>query len=204
MPFVEGFLIGIGMILFIGPVFFYLFKTSLINGRIGGLFVALGVIVGDGVYVLICNFGFATIILTYLGETYLALCGAVILLALGIRYVLKKDEQLDELILKNESSNVWFFMKGFLINFINPFVFLVWIGLTTYSNTKFTSQTDIYIFLFSILLGIFVTDLTKVMLANRLKYFLDPKKIRRIYKILGVVLIGFGLRLTYRFFVLSF
>ena len=192
------------MILFIGPVFFYLFKTSLVNGRIGGFFVALGVIVGDGIYVLICYYGFASIILSFLGETYLALCGSIILVALGIRYVLKRDEQLDELILKNESSNAWFFIKGFLINFINPFVFLVWIGLTTYSNTKYTTQTDITIFLLAILLGIFLTDLTKVLLANKLKYFLDPKKIRLIYKILGLVLIGFGLRLLYRFFVLSF
>jgi len=51
------------------------------------------------------------------------------------------------------------------------------------------------LFLAGVLIGIFATDIAKVLLAQRLRALLNPIALRRLYFMLGLVLIGFGLRM---------
>ena len=53
MEIITGILLGLSTLLFIGPVFFYLVKSTLEEGIYAGISVALGIILGDIIYVFL-------------------------------------------------------------------------------------------------------------------------------------------------------
>ncbi len=57
MPIVTGVLLGLSTLLFVGPVFFYLLKSSMENGVKSGVAVAVGIILGDIICVLLAIYG---------------------------------------------------------------------------------------------------------------------------------------------------
>ena len=62
MSILEGYVIGLGMVIFIGPVFFLLLNSSLQSGVKAGVAVALGIIVSDIICVALCYYGLSSII----------------------------------------------------------------------------------------------------------------------------------------------
>lgn len=195
MVFIEGYLIGLAMIIFIGPVFFYLLKTTLQYGFGSGLSVALGIVISDLICLIICYLGASEFIQSDKNKLWLAMTAAIILIAMGIKYLVKPNiKKSTEIQLKSYDYGK-LFVKGFLVNFINPFVFLVWIGIITFAIEKYESFTSQVIYFTAILLGIFTIDFAKVILAKRIKKFIQPHILKRVYKIIGVLLILFGVRM---------
>ena len=89
MPFVEGYLTGLALIVLIGPVLFVLLRTTLDQGRAAGFAVVAGIFVGDVIAVLLCAYGVAGAIQQRWLQVYLALGGGLLLLGLGVRYLLR-------------------------------------------------------------------------------------------------------------------
>ncbi len=58
----------------------------------------------------------------------------ILLVIMGINYLIKKDYSLTTNNDKLKTKS--FFLQGFLINFVNPFVFMVWIGVLDYSENS--------------------------------------------------------------------
>lgn len=195
MVFFEGFLIGLAMVVFIGPVFFTLLKSALNYGFWAGMMVALGIFFSDVVCVGLCSFGAIPFFENTENQFYLALGGSVILFGLGLKYLFKPNVNVDEQVKLHAGHYTAYFTKGFLVNFVNPFVFLVWISVIGLAQGKYGNSDDLWIFLAAALLAILVTDSLKVVFADRIKKFIQPKFLLRAYQVIGVVLIGFGVRL---------
>jgi threonine/homoserine/homoserine lactone efflux protein len=87
------------------------------------------------------------------------------------------------------------FVKGFLVNFVNPFVFFVWIGVVTYEKGLEASGCNALYYFFGVLLGILSTDLLKVFTARQIKNLLSPLVLHNLYRGSGIILIGFGIRM---------
>jgi threonine/homoserine/homoserine lactone efflux protein len=197
MSFLQGYLAGLAMIVFVGPVFFYLLKTSLEFGKSNGMLVVFGIIVSDIVAALLCYLGFGAYLNASDSQIWLSLTGGLILLFMGIRYLVVKTINQDSKKRINGAGRFMFFANGFLVNFVNPFVFGVWIGVAAYASEVFTAELSQIIFLVGALAGILTTDTAKVLLADYLKRFLHPQRMLIIYRIAGIVLILFSLRLLY-------
>ena len=193
-PFLKGFILGLGTIALIGPVFFTLIKNAVQYGRNAGIWTALGIIVSDIIVFLICFYGTSSILEQIKSEPTVKFAGAAILLAMGLKFIIKPvlfDTQTAE---TSKKDYIGYFTQGFLVNGVNPFVFIVWIGFIAIGRTNY-QDTDLYVFLISILLGIFAIDLLKSILADKIKPFLNPKSLKFSYKIIGLILIGFSIRL---------
>lgn len=198
MPvFIDGFLVGLALVILIGPVFFTLLKTSLQHGVVAGSLVALGIFVSDILAVLLCVYGASAFLKSDESRFYLALVGGVVLITLGFRYFLKKKKAEEETIQLNAKHYVGFFSKGFLVNFVNPFVFAVWIGIIKVAGDKHGFDKDLALYLAGTLLAIFSSDIAKVFLAAKIKNILKPELLFVLYKIIGVLLVLLGLRLFY-------
>lgn len=196
MAFLEGFVVGLGMILFIGPVFFYLLKSSLQFGYKAGLAAAFGIFISDVVCILICFYGAISIFKSPDYQFGLAVIGGIILCLLGIKYMLKPSVSFEQTAVKLKAYNLTsFFMKGFLVNLINPFVFLVWIGIIGYGQNEYGVNINLFSFLGAATLGILITDSLKVIMAQKIKPFIKPKILSWTYKVIGILLIGFGIRM---------
>ena len=201
MAFLEGFLIGLGMIVFIGPVFFTLIKSALNYGFWAGMMVAMGIFISDVLCVGLCAFGAIPFFKNPLNQHWLAIAGSVILFGIGLKYLIKPDVNVDKELKLKAGHYTAYFAKGFLVNFVNPFVFLVWISVIGLAQLKYGEDADLWVFLGAALLAIILTDTTKVIFAHRIKNLIKPKFLLKAYQVIGVVMLGFGFRLLYFAFI---
>lgn len=203
--FLHGFLIGLGFIIFLGPVFFYLLKNALDKGFWVGFFIALGIVIGDLICIVICSFGAIPFFKNPNNQFWIGIIGSIILLGLGIKFLLKpttKTKSANSPIPKKISKSNYFafFIQGFLINFVNPFVFVIWIGIIGYAEAEYGNKNEMLTFFTAALLGIFSTDILKAYFAHKIKKFLTERVMRKISIIFGIILIGFGIRVIFYVF----
>ena len=194
MAILTGILLGLSTLLFIGPVLFYLLKSSMESGTKAGVAVALGIIVGDIICVILALFGAKELFNQAEFKFWLAILGGAILFSIGLKYVLKPDINTNvKGRIKNKSMGIYF-VNGFLINFVNPFVFAVWLGFTTYNQSLYTEKETI-ISLIVTLAVIFGTDLLKALYADKIQLLIKPEKLTKVFRVFGVIMILFSLRL---------
>lgn len=195
MPLLEGYATGLALIVLIGPVLFVLLKSTLELGRIHGFAVASGIFVSDIIAVLLCSFGVARYFASPHVQTWIAIAGGVLLLGFGLWYTLVPTVADPETIRLDVASLFGCFVKGFLVNFLNPFVFMVWIGIIGVATARHGYDLDLAWFLTGTVLGILTLDSLKVIFAHRIRPFLKPKILKSVFRVSGVLLIGFGIRL---------
>ena len=197
MAVLEGFGIGLAMVVFIGPVFFTLLKSALNYGFAAGMMVALGIFVSDVVCVGLCAFGAIPFFKNETNQFYLAVAGSLILFGLGLKYLLKPNVNVDSDVKLDFGRYTAYFTKGFMVNFVNPFVFLVWVSIIGLAQGKYGSGTDLWLFLSASLFGILTTDTLKVVFAGKIKKLIQPQILKKAYQVIGLILIGFGFRLVW-------
>ena len=83
MSILEGYVIGLGMVIFIGPVFFLLLNSSLQSGVKAGVAVALGIIVSDIICVALCYYGLSSVITIEKNQFWIGVVGSIIILNFG-------------------------------------------------------------------------------------------------------------------------
>lgn len=194
MPLLEGYLIGLSLILLIGPVLFVLLYTSLEGGRAQGLSVAFGIFISDVIAVLLCALGFEAWLKDPVVEPWLALGGGLLLLSFGAQALLKPQIKPPERGAARKLSLLSAFSRGFLVNFVNPFVFMVWIGILALGSARH-SGWGLAAFMSGCLLGILTLDILKVLLAERIQRHLSAARLKWIIRGSALLLLAFGLRL---------
>ena len=194
MAFAQGFAYGSATVLLIGPVLFTLLKASLAHGFRGGFAVALGIIVGDVIAVIICMSGWLTRFQDVLNQRIIAVAAGMILLLLGLKYVFRPNLDTSENIKIGTKSILGVFSAGFLVNFVNPFVFTVWIGLTIHTSESYASTRSQWLFMLGALVAIFMGDVLKAAFAPKLKAFLNERSLIKLYRVIGLFFIGFSIR----------
>ena len=192
MPILTGIFLGLTTLLFIGPVFFYLLKSSLESGFKAGIAVALGIIIGDIICVLLAIYGFGSFFESAENQKWFAGIGGVILLFFGLKNILKPSIS-DTKTKKNSKKSMFIYgLNGFLINFINPFVFAVWFGFYTINKAKY-NENEVIFSLVITLLFIFITDVIKAYFAQKLTLVLKKNRIEKLFRIVGIIIIGFAI-----------
>ena len=94
------------------------------------------------------------------------------------------------------------FVKGFFLNFINIGVLAFWLGtVLVVGPTLNMNEKSIFIYFSVIILGYFVTDLGKIFLAKQLKDKLTSNVVFRIKRVMGIILIIFGVFLMLKGFI---
>jgi threonine/homoserine/homoserine lactone efflux protein len=196
----EGISMGLLLSAMIGPVFFTLIQSSLINGFRYAAMVALGIVFSDTLYVLLTYFGVKFLANTAAFEQVLGYVGGAILIGFGISYLIKKqaaasDDTLPEV---PKAKKRGAFLKGFSINGVNPFVLLFWISIASLVHLKVSfGSLDVFLYYTGILLTVFSIDLVKAYIAKRLSQFVTPGFLFWLNKGVGLAMIGFGLRLIW-------
>lgn len=200
MPFINGFLVGFAMIVFVGPVLFTILQISLEKGVISGLVVALGVFISDVICVIICYYGANLFIKESTNDLLISILGIVILISIGLKYFLKPNLSFKVGSEISTLSLIGSFTKGFLVNLVNPFVFAVWITVMEMAKKQYQS-IDLWIYLLAATFAVLVTDSLKVVFAQQLRPILNPKLLKKVYKVIGILLMLFGCRLIYHTFI---
>jgi len=195
----KGIVSGLTLALLIGPVFFTLIQTSIERGFADGVWVAFGISLCDAVYITLAYLGLSQFLSYGTAPTYMAYFGGLILFGFGAYYLFVKSRRIVHYQTVNFQSShpIRLMVKGFIINGISPMVVLFWLGLVSIASGDFgyTTPSSVFTFFGSIVATVFVTDLLKAKLADKLRQVLTPRLIRIMNIVLGLVMMVFGGRL---------
>jgi threonine/homoserine/homoserine lactone efflux protein len=198
---INGIISGIVLALLIGPVFFTIIQTSIERGFVSGILVALGVALSDALYITLSYQGLSKLFHEPSFQVYLGYVGGSILLCFGVYYLFVKSRRMTGLHIEHvkESSPYRLMAKGFIINGLSPMVLIFWIGTVGIATGElgYTTTGKAFMFFGSIVVTVFVTDILKAKLADKLRSLLTARFIRILNIVLGLVLAGFGGRLIF-------
>ena len=196
---VSGIGLGLALSFLTGPVFFALIKTSIEKGFLAGVALASGVIVSDAIYVAITLFGSSLIDFEAKYRMTIGIIGSAFLLIIGLYYLFKKVKFNYQPNIQPRIKHIGYFLKGFLMCMLNPFILLYWISVTSgvYSLKGNLSKEEIIIFFGTILLTLFGMDILKAFYANKLRTRIKSKYILRLNRVAGILIILFALKLIY-------
>ncbi|MCK6617647.1 MAG: LysE family translocator [Cyclobacteriaceae bacterium] len=196
---IKGVVSGIILAFLIGPVFFTILQTSVERGFGSGLMVAAGVALSDTVYIAIAYLGISQVFHDARTQVYLAYGGGLVLFCLGLYYLLIKSRKLSGFQVEQvrEQNPFRLLAKGFFINGLSPMVLVFWLGTVSLATSElgYTTPAKALTFFGAIIGTVFLTDVLKAKLADKLRRILTPRFIRLLNIVLGIVLVIFGGRL---------
>ena len=196
---IKGVTFGLILSVAIGPVFFALVKTSLQKGFKAGVFVAMGVSISDLCFIILAYLGVSQFFDNPMIKEQMAFVGGMVIITFGIVTIINKPKTYTNGTQQiPKSSYAKQMLKGFLVNAVNPTVLLFWLGVMSLASVDHDfTPSKIVLFFTSILLTILTLDITKVYLANKLRDWVTPKIMRRMFLFVGFALIAFGVNLMF-------
>ncbi|RMF28450.1 MAG: hypothetical protein D6765_06000 [Bacteroidetes bacterium] len=202
----QGALLGLGLSLLMGPILFTLVQTSLEQGFRAGMMVGVGIWVSDVLFIGVVLMGVSYLlrVVEWQGfEPLLGTAGGVLLAAVGAVMLMKERKKGAQAYRFTSRSSSYFslWLKGFLINSLNPFTFFFWAGVATTLAIKHPGGARVVLpFYAGVFSVIVLTDAMKVGLAKLIRRWLHPRVIFWSRVLTGLVLLGFGIFLLARVF----
>ncbi len=210
----NGILSGIILSFLIGPVFFLLLETSIKKGVKNAIFIDIGVIISDILYLLLAYF-FAQKVNEILSDnSYVKYIAAAVFVTMGVVSIISRDKpkkkkpiDIDEVLNEEpvvksrfrKRTAIGLILKGIGLNAINPGVLIYWIAACTAATEKLHITESQMIYYFgATLLTMFGIDLLKIYFARKLKTKMTPKMISNISVVIGIFFIVFGIMFVFR------
>lgn len=194
----QGIVLGITLAFIIGPSFFALLQTSIKHGFKIGFSLATGIFLSDLFCIILIFIGLANIITEADNRFYITIVGGIVLVIIGFASVIMRKKHVQD----NNNQNIEikppktyiYIVKGFLLNMLNPSVYIYWISIVAISSSQYSDARDLnLVFLSSILFAVYMTDTAKAYLANKLKKILNDQTIIMINLFAGILLMIIGL-----------
>jgi threonine/homoserine/homoserine lactone efflux protein len=202
----NGVISGLVLAVLVGPVFFTLLQTSIERGFVSGVYVATGIAVSDSLYIALSYLGLSGLFNSEGFQIYLSYVGGFIIFCFGAYYLFIKSRKpinFNKTEHVQERSPLRLMAKGFVINGFNPMVLLFWIGTISIATGElgYTTNSKALTFLGSIIVTVFITDVIKAKLADKLRLILTPGIVKAMNIILGIVMLSLGIKLLlWKFF----
>ncbi|MEP7197600.1 MAG: LysE family transporter [Saprospiraceae bacterium] len=199
--FLKGCLLGISIGLLIGPLFFALIHSAMQLGIKKAIVLALGTWISDFSLLLVSYFLMSKMVLpkntSELQPIVIIICSAFFILA-GLFTFLNKTSQNADQEVSVKFLDLWhLFLKGFLINTLNPAAIFIWIGLATMIRNLNTGFEEIATVLFylGVVSMIISLDVAKIYLGKFISGKLKLGVIEKIKWVSGSAFIISGLLL---------
>lgn len=222
----NGVLFGISLSFMVGPLLFGLVETSIERGFRAGVAVASGMWTSDVAYVAVIIYGldaFAGLTALPHFRVYASILGGSMLCLFGLFGLLggrkavarenstvarSTDKLLDALDGSEQPGDppnwtawglVGFWLRGLLMNTLNPGTIFFWLGIATALVVPSQwSAAQTATFFGGMLATTVVTDVLKVYAAKRLRHFLTPAHVLQVRRGIGLLLMAFGAFLMVR------
>lgn len=201
MPFLNGLAFGLVLILSLGPAFFLLVQTSIEKGFKNASFIAFGISLSDILFVVLIMKGVTSLLEDPAIKFWAGIVGVILLILFGLFSFFKKPQLGVTTKKKSAEGYLGNLLKGFVFNFFNPSTVVFWLSIVSIVQINFAySGNQKAMFFGGILFAIISTDLTKSYLAQKLKRFLTLRAVSILNKIVGLILISFGVVLLTQLF----
>jgi threonine/homoserine/homoserine lactone efflux protein len=188
-----------------GPAFITLVQTSLHRGfRTAAWFVS-GVILNDAMIISLYILTSVQVVMrSELEVTLFSIGAGVILVLFGVFTFRRKvedkesliEKRTNEILEKKDDRPSWLLMlgKGFVINLLNPFVWIFWFSAVAVVAGSMGGNKVSTIVFFALLLGTtFTLELLKAWGAAKLKVFFNPQRTTIMNRCAGILLVVCGI-----------
>ncbi|MEB2817127.1 LysE family transporter [Campylobacter upsaliensis] len=191
----DGILLGIGVAVPFGPVNLLTLSYALVSFR-SAFFVGFGALMGDVFYLTLLNFG----LLHFLNQTFflkiLAIFGFCFFTYIAFLTFRKKPENLEIQKSKIDKSYAKSFLKGLLLNLLNPYVIGFWLSFASLSASN---QYPIALTL-GLVSFIFIWILALPFFVGKFSHLFKAKVIYYINVFSALIIEYFALNLLYKTF----
>ena len=208
---INGIIFGFLLSFLLGPAFFVLIETSIKKGFKSAVFLDIGILLSDAIYLLASLF-VAEKINSWLNEnSYIKYIAGSIFILLGLISIYRnysnlktENNQSNNLsgVETNTDSIVYPFqliIKGLGLNAINPGVLVFWIAACTYATNELNFEGIQLMYYFgTTLITMFSIDLLKIYFSSKLKTTLTNKTISILGISIGCLLIFFGFAVYFK------
>ena len=193
---------GLALAIMMGPIFVTLTQIALEKGFRAGIVACSGEWVSDFIIIGLGYFfiqRLSNVIADATFTYWMGLLGGFILITFGAGALFKKVDIVFNTNSHTANDYFSFWTKGFLVNTVNPFTFIFWIGvISTYVIQTKISGLKAFVFFSSIMFVIIVADTLKMYLAKTIRTKLKQKHFTLMSRIAGIGLIIFGIALLLR------
>ena len=202
--------VGIGfflsLIVNMGPAFITLVQTSLHRGFKSAAWFISGVILNDAMIISLYILTSVQVVMrSELEVTLFSIGAGIILVLFGIFTFRRKvdenkesliEKRTNEIIEKKDDKSSWLLMlgKGFVINLLNPFVWIFWFSAVAVVAGSMGGNKVNTIVFFSLILGTtLMCELLKAWGAAKLKVFFNPQRTTIMNRFAGILLVVCGI-----------
>ena len=195
----------LSLIVNMGPAFITLVQTSLHRGFKSAAWFITGVILNDAMIISLYILTSVQVVMrSELEMTLFSIGAGIILVLFGIftfrRKVEEKESLIEkrtnEILEKKEDKPSWLLMlgKGFVINLLNPFVWIFWFSAVAVVAGSMGGNKVSTIVFFALILGTtLMCELLKAWGAAKLKVFFNPKRTTIMNRCAGILLVVCGI-----------
>lgn len=201
----TGIIAGFTISLSLGFVFFVLMQTSLRHGTAAGVAFSAGVFLCDILIACILYFGLSHITVQDKFLQFVSIFGGIFLIVAGLRIFFQRSVRYttSDKTSDHRSGYLRLFMKGFIVNGINPGVWIYWTGITGIAASYHYSGFENNWLIPGIsACTIFICDIMKTLLASNFREKLNTYALHLINRFAGFCLTCSGAILILR--VLNF
>lgn len=177
----------------IGPVFFMLLETSISRGWKAAIALDLGVLSADILCILIAYYGSKDLTVVIQNTPSVYIFGGFFILIYGLVMSISKPTLKMRHVNVANRNYVKTFFNGFLFNLLNIGVIVFWFFIVSTVVIQYPEKKDALIYMCIVLVTFFALDLLKITLAHRVKESFTLRRIFYFKKIVGFILIVFGL-----------
>lgn len=197
----SGIKYGLFLTILVGPLVFALIQAGVERGFRAGTMIGFGIWVSDLLFILAVYYGFSHVKAVTEWEHFelaVGIAGGVILIITGFFTLLSPTPDINKS-KKITGTYLALWIKGFIINTLNPFTVFFWVLVmtTVVADNDFTPHQS-FLFFAGILGTIMVTDSLKVILAKKLRHYLEVHHLIWVRRVTGVALVLFGMVLIGR------
>ena len=195
----------LSLIVNMGPAFITLVQTSLHRGFNSAAWFISGVILNDAMIISLYILTSVQVVMrSELEVTLFSIGAGVILVLFGVFTFRRKAEdkesliekRTNEIMEKKDDKPSWFLMlgKGFVINLLNPFVWIFWFSAVAVVAGSMGGNKVNTIVFFALILGTTLTcELLKAWGAAKLKVFFNPQRTTIMNRCAGILLVVCGI-----------
>jgi len=208
----NGIVFGIIISFMLGPAFFILLETSIKKGFKAAIFLDLGILLSDAIYLLAAFFVAEKINIWLTTNSFVKYIAGSVFITLGITFIYKNLIQIkktnvaarDVKEIEAVKTNIIIYpfqliIKGLGLNAINPGVLIFWIAASTYATKELNLGDLQLISFFGItLLTMFMVDILKIYFSSRLKKKLNNKVLSIIGMLIGCLMVFFGFAICFK------
>jgi len=200
----RGILLGLSITAPIGPTNIEVIRRGTREGWRSARAFCLGVIVALVIYLLLVALGLSFLTESELFNTLLTILGVIVLAYLSYNS-LRDFFSGREIEFAKDVSGKEHFLPGIVLTISNPAILLLWTGIMgadlAVSGASLSQGLMLSI---GILIGVFIFFTTLILLIHFGRRFLQPRYIKYVSLVAGIVLMGFCIRFAYGLWIQVF